>query len=362
MKKRRLTSAAAGLALAAILTVGFAGTRAFTAPSPAAGGKPGATAPSKPQGNTPAPETLPNEMGQIMILEYHLIGRPENDWRRTPENFRADLEMLYRNGYYPIPLQDFLANRMKVPAGKTPVVLTFDDSSAGQFRYLNQNGRLVIDPESAVGIMERFAKEHPGFPARATFFVLPAIEPKLRLFGQPEYIAEKLQFLVKQGYELGSHTYWHQNLGKASREEVRRQLALAEKAVQEFVPGYRLKALALPFGSSPSDKTLLKTGEFEGHRYDINAVLLVGAGPSLAPMHKGFDPMRLPRIQAGDHAFGPAFFVQHFARHPEKRYFSDGKLDTLSVPASETANLSAKLNGITVVKIPAPQTKGPSGE
>ena len=33
-----------------------------------------------------------NEMGRMMILEYHKIDYPEERWTRTPENFRRDLE------------------------------------------------------------------------------------------------------------------------------------------------------------------------------------------------------------------------------------------------------------------------------
>ena len=41
------------------------------------------------------------------------------------------------------------------------VVLTFDDSSIGQFRYLEDG---TIDPDSAMGILLDFAEAHPDFP------------------------------------------------------------------------------------------------------------------------------------------------------------------------------------------------------
>src|SRR5256886_11334806 len=78
----------------------------------------------------------PNELGRVMILEYHKIDYPEERWTRTPENFRRDLETLYARGYRLIALNDLLDGRIIVPAGTTPVVLTFDDSSPGQFRYV----------------------------------------------------------------------------------------------------------------------------------------------------------------------------------------------------------------------------------
>src|ERR1700682_2807403 len=44
-------------------------------------------------------DRLPNELGRIPILEYHKVDRPEARWTRTPENFRADLERFWKNGY-----------------------------------------------------------------------------------------------------------------------------------------------------------------------------------------------------------------------------------------------------------------------
>ena len=149
-----------------------------------------------------------------MILEYHKVDYPEERWTRTPENFRRDLETLYARGYRLQSLNDLLDGKITVGAGFTPVVLTFDDSSPGQFRYVEQNGSLEIDPKCAVGVLEAFIKEKPDFGRAATFYVLPGASRPNKLFNQPEHEGRKLQFLVKQGYEIGNHTLWHANLGK----------------------------------------------------------------------------------------------------------------------------------------------------
>ena len=99
------------------------------------------------QSLSPAQSLPPNELGRIMILEYHKIDYPEERWTRTPENFRRDLETLHAHGYRPLALNDLLDGRIASPPGTTPVILTFDDSSPGQFRYLNHNGALEIDPK-----------------------------------------------------------------------------------------------------------------------------------------------------------------------------------------------------------------------
>ncbi|MCL5046884.1 MAG: hypothetical protein M1598_08910, partial [Actinobacteria bacterium] len=41
----------------------------------------------------------PNELGEIIILEYHGIANKEERWARQYENFRKDLETLYNQGY-----------------------------------------------------------------------------------------------------------------------------------------------------------------------------------------------------------------------------------------------------------------------
>ena len=72
-----------------------------------------------------------------MVLEYHKIDHPESRWKRTPENFRKDLHRFYEKGYQLIRMDDFLENRIAVGKGKTPLILTFDDSSPGQLRFLS---------------------------------------------------------------------------------------------------------------------------------------------------------------------------------------------------------------------------------
>src|SRR5207245_2750606 len=68
-----------------------------------------------------ADQLLPNELGRVMILEYHKIDYPEVRWTRTPENFRRDLATLYAKGYRLIALGDLLDGRIVLPAGTTPI-------------------------------------------------------------------------------------------------------------------------------------------------------------------------------------------------------------------------------------------------
>jgi peptidoglycan/xylan/chitin deacetylase (PgdA/CDA1 family) len=276
-------------------------------------------------GAAQSPARPANELGRFPILEYHRVDRPEARWTRTPENLRADLQRLWQSGYRTVALSDVVRKRIDLPAGTTPVVLTFDDSSPGQFRFIEQQGRQVIDPECAVGILERFAADHPGFGHAATFFVLPGADPPNRLFNQPALAAQKLQYLASHGYEIGSHTLWHADLSKYPEAVVRKQLAGAQRDIERAVPGYRLRSLALPLGGFPRDLSWAVSGSADGVSYQNDAILKVAGGLALSPYDKAFDPYRLPRIQAIESEL--RLWLGELEK-PGRRYVSDGKANT----------------------------------
>ncbi len=277
------------------------------------------------------PERLPNELGRIPILEYHKVDRPEARWTRTPEHFRADLERLWNNGYRLIALRDLLSGRIAAPAGTTPLVLTFDDSSPGQFRFLEQHGDDVIDPECALGILEQFGRDHPEFGHAATFYVLTGASPPNRLFNQPALASRKLKYLAEHGYEIGNHTLWHADLIKYGEATVRQQLASAQREVERAVPGYRLNTLALPMGDYPRELQWAVSGSVDGVAYRNDAILKVAGGPALSPYDQMFDPYHLPRIQATELELRA--WLTDFDRHPERRFISDGDATRITVSA-----------------------------
>ena len=294
-------------------------------------------------------ESLPaNELGRIMILEYHKIDYPEERWTRTPENFRRDLETLYAKGYRLINLGDLLDRKIQIPAGTTPVVLTFDDSSPGQFRYIETNGSVQIDPKSAIGVLEAFVAEKPDFGRGGTFYVLPGASKPNRLFNQPEYEAKKLLFLVSHGYEIGNHTLWHANLGKYPEATVRAQVAEAQVWIQRHVPDYRTRTLALPHGVYPPDVNWVLNGTAKGTTYSHDAVLMVAGGPAPSPFSRAFDPVRLPRIQAVERDLG--YWINYFDKNPHERFVSDGDANSVTVPAASRDRLRAELRSLRVVE------------
>ena len=283
----------------------------------------------------------PNELGRVMILEYHKIDHPEERWTRTPDNFRKDLRSLYDRGYRLVALNDLLDGRIALPAGTTPVVLTFDDSSPGQFRYIERNGGLVIDPDCAVGILEAFTSERPDFGRAATFFVLPGASRPNRLFDQPLLEGRKLQFLASRGYEIGNHTLWHANLGKYPEDVVRTQIAQAQEWIQRHVPDYRIRTIALPHGVYPKQVDWAMRGTVKGTAYRHDAVLMVAGGAAPSPFATSFDPVHLPRIQAVERDL--AQWLQYFERNPSERFVSDGDPLVVTIPKSHRPRLRSPL-------------------
>lgn len=269
-----------------------------------------------------------NEMGQVLVLMYHLIGSPESEWTRTPTNLRNDIAQLKAAGYYPINVRDLASGNIDIPAGKSPVIITFDDSSPGQYRILDDG---TVDPDSAVGIMQEAVKAG-DWASRASFYCLLDVTPKERvLFGQPDKQQEKLRNLVNWGYEVGSHTVTHLNLKKASTAEATKQLAQSQATLENLIGGgYSVTSIAIPFGEYPSSDSILKSGEYNGIKYAYTAALSLNSVPSSSPFSTKFNALHIPRIRASSHYITDA--IQRFKDHPELRYVSDGDPTTVSAP------------------------------
>jgi peptidoglycan/xylan/chitin deacetylase (PgdA/CDA1 family) len=279
-------------------------------------------------------------MGQVLILEYHRIGTPEAQFVRSPQHLRDDLQWLYDHDFVTEPLVNYFTNDIHAPAGKRPVVLTFDDGTEGQFRYIvDANGQTRPDPDSAVPILLEFDRTHPGFGHDATFFLLP-YGPFGRTTAQLAYAQQKLDFMVAEGFEFGNHTLDHTNLATVSDAVVTKELATAVRQLHRYLPGYDPRTVALPFGAYPKGgPALLRRGGYEGTNYSNIGALLVGATPAPSPAGSAFDPMRTPRVQA----YGPvlAHWFALIERHPEEFYVSDGDPDAITVPSAIPASLGA---------------------
>lgn len=263
-----------------------------------------------------------NESGKIMIVMFHKFAQVESDeWTRSYENFYNDLKYLYDHNYRTISLNDYLNNDIKVPIGCTPIIFTFDDGTKGQFSLIkNESGELIANPDSAVGIMEKFYNEYPDFGLNGTFFI-----NSTSFFTGEGTNKEKLNYLIEKGFELGNHTSTHVNFSKASVDTIQKEVGIVSNLVSELTDGYEISALALPYGiSSKEYKSYIVKGEYEGKAYENKAILLVGSSPALSPNNENVNFLSLPRVRArgGNKAvdFDLYYWLDIMEKNPEIRY------------------------------------------
>lgn len=328
-----------------------------------AGQQPDMTAaPDQSQGSTRlSPEELqqyqPNELGWIPVLQYHYFGPVPDDLTRTPEQFRNDLQWLYDNNFYVINIRDYLQHEINVPAGKRPVMLTFDDSSVNQFSIIKTaDGQLTVDPDCAIAIMEAFFTAHPDFGRGGHFAILPdSAFSWPDAWDQQEFAGMKLQWLIDNGYELGNHTLDHENLALVDIATVQYQLAEAEILTRKYIPDARLEIVTLPYGGYPAegDDTVFSGFIYEGEQFTYDAVLLVGANPAFSPVSTEYHPYWIPRIQAFDEELGR--WQEFILENPGIMYVSDGNPDTVTIPANLEWNLldtldQSKLQGRELIR------------
>lgn len=274
----------------------------------------------------------PNEVGGIMILMYHNIGQEEEEWVRTADNFRKDLLTLYEKGYRPIRLRDYVSGDIRTPAGYTPIVLTFDDGNKNNFAYLEDG---TIDKKSAVGILLDFHKEYPDFKPHASFFLNGDLP-----FGQAGQEADKINFLLEEGMDVGNHSRTHANFTNISKDKLQEEIGGQAQYLEELIDqeAYRVDTIALPYGSRPKDDSLisfLKEGSHDGVEYNNIAILNVGWNPGYSPYDARFDFESIPRIRASEMKVdnvGIYNYIDYFDKNPQERFISDGFPGIITVP------------------------------
>jgi hypothetical protein len=279
-----------------------------------------------------------NELGQVLTIVYYDIGFEENDTTRAPDGLRQDLALLQDQGFFPVTVKDLVSGNIDIPAGKSPVVITFDESSPGQYRILDDGS---LDADCAVGILQK-AAESKDWAARASFFCLLDVSPKdNELFGQPERQQEKLRNLVDWGYEVGSNTVSRLDLSTASSTDATKELAQSKATLEDLIGGtYSVTSLAVPLGKFPESEAILAGGQYEQTSYAYTAVVGLDkdpAPPAASPFSKLFNPLRIPRIQGTAEAIQAA--IDALKAHPELRYISDGDPTTVSAPTELASEL-----------------------
>lgn len=315
---------------------------------PAARIVPVAPAGSAPPAAPPVPEPSPgpvtelpaNELGEIVVLEYHRLGEDEGEFFRSAANFRRDLETLYEKGYRPVTLRQVAEGEIDLPAGTTPVVFTIDDSSLKQFYYLEDGS---IDPGTIVGIWNAFRDEHPAWRGGAVWCILPGADHPSNFFGErnsrevPREVREaairrKMQHLVENGHEICNHTMWHARLDRYDDAFVQEQIGGGEDSIRAYLPpDYDIVTFSLPLGVWPENRPLAWKGSYRGGKtYEYRVVLEVTGRTNPSPFDTAFDPHSVNRL-----IVAPGLLerqLEIYDRNPGTRFISDGDPNVVTVP------------------------------
>jgi Polysaccharide deacetylase len=315
-------------------------------------GSAAAAAPNQTPAGAPSPNRVPNEMGRIMVLEYHLITDHNGDYARERGQFRKDLELLYNRGYRPVNMSDVLDKKLNLPRGLSPVVFVFDDASPEQFRYIDNNGKLETDPTSGMGIWLDFRKTHPDWNNKAVFCLLSGASAGHNFFGdrgiqgqKSNWRFQKVKWLADNGFELCDHTLWHAQLNKYPDAFVQEQIARNALAIDSAVPGYKIRSMALPQGLWPKNRALASKGSWTNPKtgktvsYEWPVVFEVAGGPMRSPYDPAFNPGMTPRIQVIGNAIEA---MMNKLEQSGNMYISDGNPAVIARPS---ASLTATAPG-----------------
>ncbi len=291
-----------------------------------------------------------NELGRIPILMYHaFVFSEENtdDWTLTFDQFREQLDWLVANDYVMVGMNSIISRDFEIPAGKKPVVLTFDDASGGQFRLQQAaDGGLEVNPDTAVAIIEEYKQAYPEFAGPAFFAVLPDHCFFFPDDNDPSTCEERLQWLVDNGYEIGNHTMEHMNLTDASRDDFEYQVHGPTEWFGERISGPNdlTDVLALPFGAYPAQadiRALLFDGMQVGEEFWVPALILeVGASPARSPFHVEWTP-NLSRYNTEPTIFWQ--WAESMDSGETVVFVSDGDASTVTVPEGWEEALNEEL-------------------
>lgn len=298
-----------------------------------------------------------NELGNVPIMMYHGIHHKNNSetnyiggnvdkdgYQRTSEAFRNDLETYYTQGYRMISLNDYVAGKIDVEFGKSPIILTFDDGLDNNIKVtgLDEKGDIIMDPNSAIGILEEFKKKYPDYHVTATFFVNSG------LFNQPEYNDKILTWLLDHGYDIGNHSMTHPDFTKIDSMQAQSEIGKLYQLLDSKIANRYVNIVALPFGSPYSkghdNFNYIIKGSIDNYHYETKATLRVGWEADYSPFDINFDPLLIKRIRAYDNN-GQDFDIEmNLKLLSSKKYISDGDISTIVIPKDIKGNLNNTKN------------------
>ena len=140
--------------------------------------------------------------------------------------------------------------------------------------------------------------------------------------------------MIKNGYDIGNHTYSHADLTTTSEEgtikEVGRMYNLLKTKTDKFVNIVELP-YGTPYKSTHVNFKHVLSGTYEGETYETICTLRVGWESDYSPFYKDFNPQFVKRIRAYDNDGNDFDITYNFKYLETRRYISDGNPNTIVV-------------------------------
>ena len=185
------------------------------------------------------------------IVLFHRVTDdiPEDGITVSTARFRWVVREL-RDHYHPMSLTDLVDHvERQIPWPERTVVVTFDDGYRDNY-------------ECAAPILAEYGVPATFFilaDAIGTDYVLPWEE---HLRGRVPWMElDQARDLLRQGFEIGSHTLLHLDLGKLTGEEARREIFDSKKKLEDLL-STQITTFAYPFGGGenllPEERELVR--------------------------------------------------------------------------------------------------------
>lgn len=247
---------------------------AVPAPSPSA-------APAPPPALVPWHDPVPVVFVHQLVMRPALaftddvLGRGFRDFGVTVPEMRRLLDQLWLRGRTLVDLHRVVTGTVRVPQGRTPVVLVEDD--ANYYDYARERGqawRLVLDSgevrvkdhgadgrrarvsdDDLVPLVEAAVAQHPLLSADGARGVLAVtgyqgvLGERLTDAASRARAVALVAALRSNGWSFASHTYGHVHLGRASRRAVLHDAARWDEVVGPVVGP--TDVLVYPYGDRP---------------------------------------------------------------------------------------------------------------
>jgi len=250
----------------------------------------------------------------VPILLYHQFAddiSPNSDAVKIRlSDFRAHLETLHGLDFVFISLADWLQGDLRVPAGKSPIILTMDDLFYNNQITLSEDG--TPSTASGIGVWWEFYNQYPDIGFEGALFANLGD----KLYARPdkpdweEKLANAIVWCIDHGLIPYNHFYSHPRLDLTPNEYLQYEArqndnylrALLAKVNRSDLIVHLDNIIALPYGHWPPSTAAQKIIKDYKTPEDKNLIGVMIADYAfraeymMAPYDPAFDRFNLPRI------------------------------------------------------------------